>query len=63
MDKSNMSEEFHDWLEQCPVTWSKKYGEATYTFWEDEHDSIKNEHAKVSFAGCARTLRTGSRTL
>ena len=43
MDKSNMSEEFHDWLEQCPVTWSKKYGEATYTFWEDEHDSIKNE--------------------
>ena len=42
MDKSNMSEEFHDWLEQCPVTWSKKYGEATYTFWEeDPDDSIK----------------------
>tara|TARA_R100001224_G_scaffold9248_1_gene4825 strand:+ start:269 stop:448 length:180 start_codon:yes stop_codon:yes gene_type:complete len=38
MDKSNMSEEFHDWLEQCPVTWSKKYGEATYTFWEEEED-------------------------
>ena len=38
MDKSNMSEEFHDWLEQCPVTWSKKYGEATYTFWEEDED-------------------------
>ena len=38
MDKSNMSEEFHDWLEQCPVTWSKKYGEATYTFWEVDED-------------------------
>ena len=43
MDKSNMSEEFHDWLEQCPVAWSKKHGEATYTFWEDEHDSIEKE--------------------
>ena len=21
MDKSNMSEEFHDWLDQCPVQW------------------------------------------
>ena len=36
MDKSNMSEEFHDWLEQCPVAWSKKYGESVYTFWEEE---------------------------
>jgi len=46
MDKSNMSEEFHNWLEQCPVMWSKKYGEATYTFWvpqfyEDEREEEK----------------------
>jgi hypothetical protein len=46
MDTSNMSEEFHNWLEQCPVMWSKKYGEATYTFWvpqfyEDERKEEK----------------------
>ena len=38
MDKSNMSEEFHDWLEQCPAAWSKKHGEAVYTFWEEDED-------------------------
>ena len=38
MDKSNMSEEFHDWLEKCPATWIKKPGEATYTFWEEDED-------------------------
>ena len=38
MDKSNMSEEFHDWLEQCPAAWSKKHGEAVYTFWEPDED-------------------------
>jgi len=42
MDKSNMSEEFHDWLEQCPVTWSKKYGEATYTFWEEDKPQLQH---------------------
>ena len=41
MDKSNMSEEFHDWLEQCPVMWSKKNGEATYTFWEEDNELDK----------------------
>ena len=41
MDKSNMSEEFHDWLEQCPVAWIReKAGEkqATYYFWEEDED-------------------------
>ena len=43
MDKSNMSEEFHDWLEQCPVAWSKKHGESVYTFWEGEEDGHMDE--------------------
>ena len=43
MDKSNMSEEFHDWLDSCPVTWSKKHGEATYTFWEEERDEYSQK--------------------
>ena len=33
-DISDMSEEFHDWLEQCPCVWVQKYGENTYTFIE-----------------------------
>ena len=38
-DVSTMSEEFHDWLEQCPCQWFKKYGEATYTFVEERKDN------------------------
>ena len=38
MDKSTMSDKFHDWLEECPVHWSKKHGENIYTFWEDEDE-------------------------
>ena len=37
-DISKMSDEFHDWLEKCPVQWSKKHGEAIYTFWEEESE-------------------------
>jgi len=37
-DISKMSDEFHDWLEKCPVQWSKKHGEAIYTFWEVESE-------------------------
>ena len=43
MIKSPMSEEFHDWLDRCPVTWSKKHGEATYTFWEEERDEYSQK--------------------
>ncbi len=35
-DISKMSNEFHDWLEKCPVHWSKKHGKNIYTFWEAE---------------------------
>tara|TARA_R110001606_G_C15190216_1_gene630418 strand:+ start:66 stop:197 length:132 start_codon:yes stop_codon:yes gene_type:complete len=38
-DVSNMSEEFYDWLEQCPCHWFKKYGESTYTFSEDNKEN------------------------
>ena len=38
MDKSDVSDDFHDWLEKCPVQWSKKYGESVYTFWEKDED-------------------------
>ena len=41
-----MSEAFHDWLEECPVNWTKMSEgepcshqiekEAYYNFWEDE---------------------------
>jgi len=34
---STMSEEFHDWLEQCPKEWvriSNEGNEASYTFYE-----------------------------
>ena len=37
-DISKMSDDFHDWLEKCPVQWSKKYGESVYTFWEKDED-------------------------
>ena len=37
-DISKMSDEFHDWLEKCPVQWSKKHGEAIYTFWEERSE-------------------------
>ena len=39
-DVSTMSEEFHDWLEQCPCQWFKKYGEDTYTFVEEDEEVI-----------------------
>ena len=41
-DISDMSEEFHDWLEQCPCHWFKKYGESTYTFSEENSDDWKD---------------------
>jgi len=37
---SRMSNEFHDWLEQCPVQWFRDSNEgnsATYTFNEGEN--------------------------
>ena len=37
-DISKMSDDFHDWLEKCPVQWNKKYGESVYTFWEKDED-------------------------
>ena len=39
-DISNMSEEFHDWLEQCPCHWFKKYGEPIYTFIEEDKEEL-----------------------
>lgn len=41
MNASTMSEEFHDWLEQCPCQWnriSNDANEATYQFTEEESD-------------------------
>lgn len=36
MEKSTMSEEFHEWLSNCPVQWFRDSddgnGTATYTF-------------------------------
>ena len=40
-DISKMSDDFHDWLEKCPVQWSKKYGESVYTYWEKDEDEHK----------------------
>jgi hypothetical protein len=37
-NESPMSEEFHDWLEQCPVQWFRDNydsNSATYTFIKD----------------------------
>ena len=45
-DTSNMSEEFHDWLEQCPCHWFKKYGEPIYTFIEDDEENEIEESDK-----------------
>ena len=45
-DISKMSDEFHDWLDKCPVKWSKKHGEAIYTFWEEESEE-ENEQREV----------------
>ena len=42
-DISKMSDEFHDWLEKCPVQWSKKHGEATYTFWGEESEEMSSD--------------------
>jgi len=33
-DVSTMSEAFHDWLDECPCMYSKKFGENIYEFWE-----------------------------
>ena len=41
MEESKMSEEFHDWLDKCPVQWHRDKADddsATYTF-------IKNENS------------------
>ena len=37
-DVSNMSEQFHEWLNKCPCHYSKRYGEDTYEFWETDED-------------------------
>jgi hypothetical protein len=38
-----MSEEFHDWLDKCPVRWSRYdddgNGTATYCFYEEHEGS------------------------
>ena len=34
-DVSNMSDEFHEWLSNCPCTYHKKYGEDVYEFIEE----------------------------
>ena len=47
-DVSNMSEEFHDWLEKCPCRWVKKYGEPNYTFSEYNTLSKDDEGDKGS---------------
>ena len=41
MEESKMSEEFHDWLDKCPVQWHRDKADddsATYTF-------IKNDNS------------------
>lgn len=38
MEKSEMSEDFHEWLENCPVQWyreSKEKEGVTYFFFKD----------------------------
>jgi len=39
---STMSEQFHEWLAECPVTWHRDSGDdtesATYTFNNDKED-------------------------
>ena len=42
----DMSEEFHDWLEQCPCVWVKKYGENIYTFIEAPVGRCESEENK-----------------
>jgi len=39
MNISDMSDEFHDWLSECPVQWFRVSNEnkvATYTFYEED---------------------------
>ena len=31
-------EEFHDWLDNCPVIWQKKWGEPVYYFDINEYE-------------------------
>ncbi len=41
MNESTMSNEFHEWLDQCPCQWhrnSNKDNVATYTFIEEEKE-------------------------
>ena len=33
MNESPMSDEFHDWLEQCPVTWIRDRVDKNYVFY------------------------------
>lgn len=40
-NESEMSEEFHDWLDQCPCQWFRVSNDghtATYTFIENEKE-------------------------
>jgi exopolysaccharide biosynthesis predicted pyruvyltransferase EpsI len=44
MNESKMSEEFHDWLDQCPVGWirekhDQKNKTASYHFWEEDEEN------------------------
>ncbi len=43
---SPMSEEFHDWLDQCPVNWIRDRVEKDYVFYmfptPDEEDDEEN---------------------
>ena len=40
-DVSNMSDEFHAWLSNCPCHWYKKYGESVYEFYELDDGEIE----------------------
>lgn len=41
-DVSNMSDEFHEWLSQCPCHYHKKYGQDVYEFYELDDGEIEN---------------------
>ena len=53
IEKSKMSDRFHDWLAQCPVVWHRiehdKTG-ASYKFYEDDEDraSYKNDEDRTN---------------
>jgi exopolysaccharide biosynthesis predicted pyruvyltransferase EpsI len=44
MNESKMSEEFHDWLDQCPVHWIREQHDqhkktASYYFWQEDKEN------------------------